>query len=75
MSFKTQPKCLIGLDEARCRKCAKDRHKCQWNGEVRAVIGTGRNSGEIVAKRSRPDLAKEAKSSDDDREGKLFFVT
>ena len=53
----------------------KDRHKCLWNGEARAVIGTGRNSGEIVTKRLRPDLAKEAKSSGDDREGKLFFVT
>jgi hypothetical protein len=39
------------------------------------VIGTGRNSGEIVAKRSRADLAKEVKSSGEDREGKSFFVT
>jgi hypothetical protein len=53
----------------------KDRHKCQWNGESRAVIGTGRNSGEIVVKRLRPDLAKEVKRSSEDREGKLFFVT
>jgi hypothetical protein len=69
-----QPECLIGPDEARCQKCAKDQHKCQWNGESRAVIGTGRNSGEIVVKRLRPDLAKEAKSSGEDREGKSHFA-
>jgi hypothetical protein len=39
------------------------------------VIGTGRNSGEIVAKRSRLDLVKEVKGSGDDREGKSFFAT
>jgi hypothetical protein len=66
---------MIGPDEVRCRKCAKDQHKCLWNGEARAVIGMGRNSGEIVVKRSRPDLVKEAKSSGEDREGKSFFVT
>ena len=42
--------------------------------EYGAAIGTGRNSGEIVTKRSRPDLAKEAKNSGEDREGKSIIA-
>jgi hypothetical protein len=45
-----------------------------WGGSTRVAIGTGRNSGELVVKRSRPDLAKEAKSSGEEREGKSIIA-
>jgi hypothetical protein len=45
-----------------------------WGGSTKAVIGMGRNSGEIGGKRLRPDLAKEAKSLGEEWEGKSVFV-